>query len=582
MAEKGGGVSPRAAACSARGASPKAFHWNPSPCSPAALSLHNAEFQGAWPLRTGEDFSEISALFNLDKQTIRKYVQYGELFNPLHAAVSYIRIHQKGFGVVGVSDKYGPRAYSRYPVFWSLHGVGSLSNPDPSDHGEAAAVSGAAHEAEDRSSQRLQAQAWAGLTPDASADLFIFVGRWSKQKGIDLIADVFPSILARFPRTQLLCIGPIIDLHGQLAAAKLATLAHRHPGRVFAKGEFITPPPFLFGAGEFVLIPSRDEPFGLVTIEFGRRGALGIGPRIGGLGQMPGWWYNAESMASRHLITQLERTVEVALASSEETRERMRDEACRRRFPVARWVQDLDVLQSTAIETSRKVARARRGAGDQMETEFRSGSTTAAASACSLDGEDALLLSPEKGCSGLQKEADSVLTAVDTSFLEERPPQLLSLDSILACQENFVLQDCAPVFTDADGQCYAEFARILETQAVRSAQRHTSIADFIYRAEKAWFARQYRGKSDRLPQLPTLASGMSRLYSTWFGTAQYSAVPDDPSEPRSAPAVSRNVLLYRLGSWPLYSLLIALVSPPPSRFHAYINVADSTRDKSSP
>lgn len=533
---------------------------------PVALSLHNAEFQGAWPLRTAEDFAEISALFGLDKRTIRKYVQYGELFNPLHAAVSYIRIHQKGFGVVGVSDKYGPRAYSRYPVFWSLPGVGSLSNPDPSDHGDVAVYGGrqVVPETTDRASLRLQAQEWAGLTPDAGADLFIFVGRWSKQKGIDLIADVFPSILDRFPRTQLLCIGPIIDVHGKLAAAKLAMLAQQYPGRVFAKGEFITPPPFLFGAGEFVLIPSRDEPFGLVTIEFGRRGALGIGPRIGGLGQMPGWWYNAESMASRHLITQLERTVETALASSAETRELMRAEACSRRFPVARWVQDLDVLQSTAIEMSRKVARARRGGSrDEMEAKFQSGSTTAAASTCSLDGEDALLLSPEKGFSTLQKEAEGTLKTVDTGFLEGCTSELLSLDSILASQESFVLQDCAPVFTDADGHCYAEFARVLQTQAVRSTQRqHTSIADFIYRAEKAWFARQYRGKSDRLPQLPTLASAMSRLYRTWFGsTAQYSAVPDDPSGPRPSPTASRNVLMYRLGSWPLYSLLIALVSP---------------------
>ncbi|KAB2571997.1 Cell wall alpha-1,3-glucan synthase ags1 [Lasiodiplodia theobromae] len=529
---------------------------------PVALSLHNAEFQGAWPLRADEEFAEISALFNLDKQTIRKYVQYGELFNPLHAAVSYIRIHQKGFGVVGVSDKYGPRAYSRYPVFWSLPGVGSLSNPDPSDHGEA--VVAGVHEPADRSSQRLQAQQWAGLNPDADADLFIFVGRWSKQKGIDLIADVFPSILDRFPRTQLICIGPIIDLHGKLAAAKLATLSHRFPGRVFAKGEFITPPPFLFGAGEFVLIPSRDEPFGLVTIEFGRRGALGIGPRIGGLGQMPGWWYNAESMASRHLITQLERTVEMALASSEETRERMRDEACRRRFPVARWVQDLDVLQGRAVEMSRKAAaRAiKRGGGarddDETETRFPSGSATAAASTCSLDGEDALLLSPEKGCGILQKEADSTMKAVDASLLEERPSQLLSLDSILACQESFVLQDCAPVFTDADGECYAEFARVLQTQAVRSTPRHTCIADFLYRAEKKWFARQYRGKCDRLPQLPSIVSGISGLWRTWFGGPQYSAVPDDPSEPRPFPADSQNILLYRIGSWPLYSLLIAL------------------------
>lgn len=41
------------------------------------------------------------------------------------------------------------------------------------------------------------------------------------QKGIDLIADVFPNILEVYPHTQLICIGPTIDLYGQFAALKL-------------------------------------------------------------------------------------------------------------------------------------------------------------------------------------------------------------------------------------------------------------------------------------------------------------------------------------------------------------------------
>lgn len=41
------------------------------------------------------------------------------------------------------------------------------------------------------------------------------------QKGIDLIADVFPDILEKHSHTQLICIGPTIDLYGQFAALKL-------------------------------------------------------------------------------------------------------------------------------------------------------------------------------------------------------------------------------------------------------------------------------------------------------------------------------------------------------------------------
>ena len=61
-------------------------------------------------------------------------------------------------------------------------------------------------------------------------------------------------------------------------------------GRVFSKPEFTALPPYIFSGAEFALIPSRDEPFGLVAVEFGRKGALGIGARVGGLGHTPGWY----------------------------------------------------------------------------------------------------------------------------------------------------------------------------------------------------------------------------------------------------------------------------------------------------
>jgi len=62
-----------------------------------------------------------------------------------------------------------------------------------------------------------------------------------------------------------------------------------YPQRVYSKPEFTALPPYLFSGADFALIPSRDEPFGLVAVEFGRKGALGVGSRLGGLGLMPGW-----------------------------------------------------------------------------------------------------------------------------------------------------------------------------------------------------------------------------------------------------------------------------------------------------
>jgi len=168
---------------------------------PACLSLHNAEFQGLWPLRTKEEMKEVCSAFNISKEHCTKYVQFGNTFNLLHAAASYISTHQKSIGVAGVSDKYGKRSWARYPALWTLKHVDSLPNPDPSD---IAALDEKPTKARDveidqvaeaaRPELKRQAQEWAGIGQDPNSDLFVFVGRWSKQKGVDLIADVMPSL----------------------------------------------------------------------------------------------------------------------------------------------------------------------------------------------------------------------------------------------------------------------------------------------------------------------------------------------------------------------------------------------------
>jgi hypothetical protein len=109
------------------------------------------------------------------------------------------------------------------------------------------------------------------------------------------------------PSIQLICVGPVIDLYGRFAAEKLARLMEMYPDRVFSKPEFTALPPYLFSGADFALIPSRDEPFGLVAVEFGRKGALGVGSRLGGLGLMPGWVSDALKMAQVSLteLTQL-------------------------------------------------------------------------------------------------------------------------------------------------------------------------------------------------------------------------------------------------------------------------------------
>jgi alpha-1,3-glucan synthase len=335
---------------------------------PVCLSLHNAEFQGLWPMRNAKERAEVCSVYNLSESVVAKYVQFGEIFNLLHAGASLLRLHQKGFGAVGVSKKYGKRSWARYPIFWGLNSIGALPNPDPSDVAEwdkklanpNDAVIDEVYEAS-RGDLRRQAQEWAGLEIKPEADLFVFVGRWSMQKGIDLIADVFPAILEKNPNTQLLCVGPCIDLYGKFAALKLDVMMKKYPGRVFSKPEFTALPPFIFSGAEFALIPSRDEPFGLVAVEFGRKGALGVGARVGGLGQMPGWWYTIESQTTKHQMQQFKMAIDGALKSKYEIRALMRARSAKQRFPVAQWKEDLEILQSRSIKIHNKRLAKKRG-----------------------------------------------------------------------------------------------------------------------------------------------------------------------------------------------------------------------------
>ena len=98
----------------------------------------------------------------------------------LHAGASYLRIHQKGFGAVGVSTKYGKRAFARYPIFWGMKDVGGLPNPDPTDTGswsgeqiktEEISVDQELEDSKPR--EKRQAQNWAGFVL-SRVTLFLF------------------------------------------------------------------------------------------------------------------------------------------------------------------------------------------------------------------------------------------------------------------------------------------------------------------------------------------------------------------------------------------------------------------------
>ncbi|KAF2661570.1 glycosyltransferase family 5 protein [Lophiostoma macrostomum CBS 122681] len=578
---------------------------------PACLSLHNAEFQGMWPMRTPAESKEVCEVFNLSPEIVSSYVQYGAVFNLLHAGASYLRIHQKGFGAVGVSKKYGYRSYARYPIFWGLDSIGQLPNPDPSDTAEwnpNAIISekdvAISQEFEDgRAGLKRQAQEWAGLDTNPGAELFVFVGRWSLQKGIDLIADIFPTIMEENDNVQLICVGPVIDLYGKFAALKLEKLVERYPGRVYSKPEFTALPPFIFSGAEFALIPSRDEPFGLVAVEFGRKGALGVGARVGGLGTMPGWWYTVESTSASHLLHQFKNAIVSALECKPDTRALMRAWSAKQRFPVAQWISLLEKLQSTSIKLHYKPKSRPRTlmqsvylrpkssqhtphSGSPTDTEFgtrvhstaHSRNTSLAHSrAQSIEDIDTLALPPvppipfaDSGTSTpTGAQTPNRLSVPVSPFIQSPNISTLSVNSVVGDRNDYKLQTVEPFFTDSRGDFYKEFEQKLRNLNARNSTADLCIEAYLTKSEKAWFD-MYRGVKLGRPSYYPLAStdalvtpATTRPNSIELQDAKESRVLVDKedfglSDEYVAPTGLKKYLQYRVGSWPIYSILIAI------------------------
>ena len=117
-----------------------------------------------------------------------------------------------------------------------------------------------------------------GLTPSRDALLFGVVSRLSGQKGLDLVLDALPTLLA--VGGQLAVVGsgdPWFEDSFRAAAA-------RHPGRVGVVIGHDEPLAHLMQAGaDALLVPSRFEPCGLTQLCALRYGAVPVVSRVGGL-----------------------------------------------------------------------------------------------------------------------------------------------------------------------------------------------------------------------------------------------------------------------------------------------------------
>jgi len=117
-----------------------------------------------------------------------------------------------------------------------------------------------------------------GLNQDADRLLFAVISRMAWQKGLDLLADATPAILARGAQLAVLGTGdPALE-------QRFTTLAHDNPEAVGCILGYDEDLAHLMQAGtDALLVPSRFEPCGLTQLCAMRYGAIPVVAKVGGL-----------------------------------------------------------------------------------------------------------------------------------------------------------------------------------------------------------------------------------------------------------------------------------------------------------
>jgi len=117
-----------------------------------------------------------------------------------------------------------------------------------------------------------------GLDADSGGPLFCVVSRLTTQKGLDLLLETLPLLVARGAKLALLGSGD----KGMEAA--FIGAAHRYAGSVGVIIGYDEPLSHLMqGGSDAILIPSRFEPCGLTQLYGLRYGTLPVVARTGGL-----------------------------------------------------------------------------------------------------------------------------------------------------------------------------------------------------------------------------------------------------------------------------------------------------------
>lgn len=260
------------------GLTPAYLRYSGATAPPCVFTIHNLAYQGQFPRDLLAPLGLPERAFSLDG------VEY-------YGAIGYLKAGlQLADRLTTVSPAYaleiqGPDAGMGLDGLLRLRArdlTGILNGIDEevwdpsSDSRIAATFDLQSISARARNKQALQARF--GLRPDLGALLVAVVSRLSWQKGLDLLIETLPTLLAE--GAQLIVLGsgdPALE-----SGFRAAALAH--PGRVGVMIGYDENLAHMVQAGtDALLVPSRFEPCGLTQLCAMRYGAVPVVARVGGL-----------------------------------------------------------------------------------------------------------------------------------------------------------------------------------------------------------------------------------------------------------------------------------------------------------
>lgn len=257
---------------------PVYLHYGPGARPRTVMTVHNLAFQGQFPAGLLGELGLPAHAYAMDG--VEYYGAIGFLKGGLSLADRIttvspryaMEIRTPDFGM-GLDGLLRARAGVLTGI---LNGIDTV-HWDPATDAHLAATFDAKRLA-GRAANKAALQDRLGLSRDAGAPLFGVVSRLTWQKGMDVLLDAIPDLVALGGQLALVGSGES-DLEAGILAA-----AGAHAGRVGVRIGFDESLAHLVqGGADALLVPSRFEPCGLTQLCALRYGAVPIVARVGGL-----------------------------------------------------------------------------------------------------------------------------------------------------------------------------------------------------------------------------------------------------------------------------------------------------------